>query len=163
MNFWIKPNLRCSICGQGAFRHSGWFLAVENRWLDRLRIYDWHPSLAAGNEVGSACCREHLKTLIDHWLSESNLSLPRRDQGPPAIAGIPDRDDFESGARVGGRMVAELAVCREPFSRGWTGTPEILDGIVNAIPGREEEIQSYAMKSQPTELLHETAHEMALR
>jgi hypothetical protein len=163
MNFRIKPRLPCSVCGQDAVRHNGWFLVIENRWLDRLRIFDWHPSLAAGKEVGSACCRQHLRTLIEHWVRQSSLHLRPRDEEPRAIAGIPDRDNFQAAERVGGRLVAELAVCREPFSRDWTGTREILESIVDAIPRSEDEIESYAMEFHSPDLLHDTAHELALR
>ena len=163
MNFRIKLPLPCSVCGQNAVRHNGWFLVTENRWLDRLRIYDWNPSLAAGNEVESACCRLHLRTLMENWVSQSSVHLAPRDEEPPAIAGIPVRDDFQAAERVGGRLVAELAVYREPFSRDWTGTREILESIVDAIPRSEEEIESYEMEFRSPDLLHDTAHELALR
>ena len=43
----ITKRLPCSVCGLDTFRRTGWFLVVENRWLDRLKILSWHSSLAS--------------------------------------------------------------------------------------------------------------------
>src|ERR1035438_9061821 len=75
----------CSVCGLDTFRHKGWFLVVENRWLDRLKILSWHSSLATQNGMRSVCCREHLKTLVAHWLTQASLRLTQADFPPFTI------------------------------------------------------------------------------
>jgi hypothetical protein len=42
MNYAITKRFPCSACGLDTIRHAGWFLVVENRWLDRLKILPWH-------------------------------------------------------------------------------------------------------------------------
>jgi hypothetical protein len=46
MDYAITNRSACSVCGLDTFRRAGWFLVVENRWLDRLKILSWHSSLA---------------------------------------------------------------------------------------------------------------------
>ncbi|HLB91870.1 MAG TPA: hypothetical protein VJK27_06000, partial [Terriglobales bacterium] len=73
MEYQIKKRPSCAVCGLDTFRHTGWFLVVENRWLDRVKILTWHSSLACQNSMKSVCCREHLKALVSHWLSQASL------------------------------------------------------------------------------------------
>jgi hypothetical protein len=76
MDYPITRRSACSVCGLDTFRHTGWFLVIENRWLDRLKILSWHSSLATQKDMKSVCCRQHLKTLIAHWLTQASLRLP---------------------------------------------------------------------------------------
>lgn len=121
----------CSVCGLDTFRHKGWFLVVGNRWLDRLKILSWHSSLAAQKGTRSVCCREHLKILVAHWLTQANLrltdfrTLPLSMDSPIA--------DIDLGPDSVGRLVGELAVHRESFSRVWSGSPEALESILDAL------------------------------
>jgi hypothetical protein len=82
----ITKRSPCSVCGLDTFRHAGWFLVVENRRLDRLKILSWPSSLASQKDMKSVCCREHLKTLIDHWLNQASLRLPPA-RNPPLPMG----------------------------------------------------------------------------
>ena len=75
MNYPVIKRPTCSVCGLDTFRHTGWFLATENRWLDHLKILSWHPSIAMQREIKSVCCREHLRVLVGHWLTEGSLRL----------------------------------------------------------------------------------------
>src|ERR1035441_1738248 len=43
MAYAISKRSSCSVCGIDTFRRTGWFLVVENRWLDRLKILSWIP------------------------------------------------------------------------------------------------------------------------
>ena len=76
MSYQVTKRSPCSVGGLDTFRHTGWFLVAENRWLDRLKILSWHPSLAAEKDIKSVCCREHLKTLLAHWLTRASLRIP---------------------------------------------------------------------------------------
>jgi len=49
---------------------------VENRWLDHLKIFCWHPWLAEQPEIRSVCGDQHLRILLQHWLNQANLNLP---------------------------------------------------------------------------------------
>lgn len=136
MDFLITKRVPCSVCGLVTFRHDGWFLVLENRWLDHLKIFTWHSSLAPQKDIKSACCRQHLKTLIAHWLDQASLRLPpQADNLPMAIASYPTRTDLDLhlDPHCVGRLVGELSVHRETFSRGWTGSPATLECILDAL------------------------------
>jgi hypothetical protein len=134
MNFPILKRLPCSVCGLVALRHEGWFLVLENRWLDRLKILTWHATLARQGYVRSACSREHLKLLMAYWLEESSLRLASPAcRVPSPLAGIPESAVPEIDPKTMGCFIAELSVCREPMSRGWAGSPESLECILEAL------------------------------
>ena len=140
MDFLLTTRVPCAACGVVTFRHDGWFLLVENRWLDHLKVLTWHPSLANRKETKSACCREHLKTLVAHWLDHSSSRLLfRADSLPLPITSDPAQRDADLDPRFAGRMVGELSVHRESFSRAWTGSPAALECILEAlVPGPQE-------------------------
>lgn len=134
MDFLITKRVPCSVCGANTFHHKGWVLIVENRWLDHLKVLAWHSSLAAQKGVKSACCREHLKTLIAHWLEQASLRLiPQADRVPEPITSDPARKDVDLDPRSIGCLLGELSVHRESFSRVWTGSPESLECILDAL------------------------------
>ncbi len=125
----------CAVCGAEAADHSGWFLLVENRWLDSLKVLFWHPLLAENPEMQSVCNRRHLKTLITHWLTQANL-----DYSSEAGSCLPlcdaDPAQAETGPTYGvGGLVGELAVYRESLSHVWNGSPETLECILTALIG----------------------------
>ncbi len=106
---------------------------VENRWLDRLKILSWHSSLASQKDMRSVCCRQHLKALIAHWLTQASLRLPPALHPPLPIGSDPTLADFDLGPDSVGRLVGELAVHRESFSRVWSGSPAALEYILDAL------------------------------
>jgi len=133
MNYSLTRRAPCSVCGLDTIRHAGWLLVVENRWLDRLKILSWHPSLAAQKDIKSVCCREHLKMLIANWLNEASLNLPPKRKPPMPIGSDPNLSEVDLGLLAVGRLLGELAVHRESFSRIWSGSPETLECILDAI------------------------------
>ena len=133
MDFPITKRLPCSVCGLDTFGHNGWFLVIENRWLDHLKILSWHSSLAVRKDMKSACSRQHLKTLISHWLTQASLRLPPALLPPLQIGGKPASKDIDLGPDSIGRLVGELAVHRESFSRVWSGSPAALEYILDAL------------------------------
>jgi hypothetical protein len=134
MHYGIPKLLPCSVCGAVSFRHDGWFLAMENRWLDHLKILTWHSSLARKREVRSACCRDHLQALVAYWLEEASLHLAS-PRFPPIVplAGHLAQGDFDLDPLCMGQLVGELSVCREPLSRGWQGSSTTLASIMEAL------------------------------
>lgn len=140
MHYPLTKRFACSVCGVDGFRHEEWFLVVENRWLDQLRILNWHASLAARQGFKSACGQQHLKILIAHWLEQASLRLPPHTDEPIPVTSDSGRDDASFCA--GARLVGELSVFRDAFSRVWTGSPATLDAIVDAlIPAQAAENQ----------------------
>jgi hypothetical protein len=104
MDYPITKRSCCCVCGLDTFRHKGSFLVVENRWLDRLKILPWHPSLAAQKDTRSVCCRQHLKTLIGHWLNQASLRLPSSHDPPLPIGSDPNLADVPLGPGAVGRL-----------------------------------------------------------
>jgi hypothetical protein len=162
MNYPLTSRFPCSVCGLDTFQHYGWFLVVENRWMDRLKILSWHPSLAAQRDIKSACCRQHLKALIGHWLNQASLRLPPSDDQPRPIAGTPARPDTDLDPLMVGRLVGELSVHRDAFSRGWTGSPATLECILDALIPQRGGDETYAVEFQPYSPPHESPHGLAL-
>ncbi len=106
---------------------------VENRWLDRLKILSWHTSLASQPDMKSVCCRLHLKTIIAHWLTQASLRVSPSFTPPLPIGSDGTVTDLDLGPDAVGRLVGELAVHRESFSRVWSGSPAALEYILDAL------------------------------
>ncbi len=154
MDYSIRKRTPCSVCGLDTYRHAGWFLVVENRWLDRLKILSWHPLLARQKNLQSVCCRQHLRTLIAYWLTQASLRLPPTHRLPRPKASDPtcididiDVDD-DFGLRSVGRLVGELAVHREAFSRVWSGSPAALECILDALVTSGAENKPHVLEFQ---------------
>jgi hypothetical protein len=133
----LPTNSPCAVCGIETNQHASWFLVVENRWLDRLRILSWHPVLAAQEDMLGVCCRQHLKTLISHWLIEADLELQAASDHAIPITSE-NQTQAELGSPAVSWLVGELAVHRDAFSRAWTGSPEAMACIMNALIGEVE-------------------------
>src|ERR1700730_2922648 len=162
----ITKRSPCSVCGLDTFRHAGWFLVVENRWLDRLKILPWHSSLASQKDMKSVCRREHLKTLIDHRRNQASLRLPPARNPPLPMSSDPTLSDVDLGPHSVGHLVGELSVHRESFSRVWSGSPEALECILDALLSLGAENKPQAMQSQrfdPPESSHRPSLQKALR
>ncbi len=145
-NYAILRRSPCSVCGIDTFRHTGWFLVIENRWLDRLKILSWHSSLATQKDMKSVCCRQHLKTLIAHWLTQASLRLPPSHYPPLPIGSDPSLNDVDLGPHSVGRLVGELAVHRESFSRVWSGSAASLEYILDALLTVGAENRTHALE-----------------
>lgn len=139
MDYSITKRSPCLVCGFDSFSRDGWFLVAENQWLDRLRIFDWHPSL--DSEVGfqSVCGREHLNVLIGYWLEQGNLRcLTLREHRLPAesIAQISSGSQDTCSAA---NLIGELSVYREGSSHVWSGSPATLESILDALAPTDTE------------------------
>ena len=159
MEFLIAKRSPCCVCNLDTFRHQGWYLVVENRWLDRLKILSWHGSLATQKDMKSVCCREHLKTLIAYWLDQASLQTASACNRPMAMGSDAEVVDVDLGPSSVGRLLGELTVHRESFSRVWTGSPAALECILDALlaPGAAQkpsplEFRIFAPRNPPHEL-----------
>jgi hypothetical protein len=126
--------LSCVVCGIETKRHAGWFLVMENYWLDRVRVHAWHPVLAREGRMRGVCGKQHLKTLLTHWLNHANLQLVARGDSPSPDA-LDTTENRSNYAFSVGKVVGELAVQRESLSCAWTGSPEARACILNALIG----------------------------
>lgn len=140
----------CSICGLAELHGSDWFLVVENCWFDRLRIFRWDPSLAVQPGCKSVCCREHLKALIAFWLHRSNLRFFLEEVPIAGASGCANRNTWDAAPRENWQLLGEISVYRESFSREWSGSPEALEAMVEAmIPGNGEKPQTLRFQHLP--------------
>jgi hypothetical protein len=150
--------LSCCVCGIETKRHLGWFLVMENCWLDRVKVLSWHPTLARESRVRGVCGRVHLKTLLTHWLNHANLQLVAGGVAPLPLN--TSRADSQYASFSVGRVLGELAVEREKISKVWTGSPETMDCILDALIG-ETNARSQAIKLTPLERLLEYSRDHA--
>jgi hypothetical protein len=128
-----KSKSQCAVCGKQSAEHVSWFLVIENFWLDRVKVFFWHPVLAEQSPMHSVCGKQHLELLITHWLTYANLQFDAATMPESALA------DHGYGPGEGfnlphpGQLVGELAVHRESVSRLWTGSAEARDSIFQAL------------------------------
>jgi hypothetical protein len=125
----------CTVCGLETDHHAEWFLVVENRWLDTLKILSWHPLLAEQAQMQSVCGKHHLKTLLTHWLTHANLQFLARGTPHLAVASDTHRIEAETWFSSVGKLVGELSVHRDSLSSVWSGSRETLECILNALIG----------------------------
>ena len=125
----------CVVCGIETKRHSGWFLVRENRWLDRLVVLSWHSVVARQPRTYSVCGEQHLRTLLTHWLTYANLEFLAAGNFSWIEGNHICKADHDTAKLSAGKVVGELAVHRESVSRVWTGSPESLASILDALIG----------------------------
>jgi len=162
MNSALIKRTPCSVCGIETHRRIGWFLVVENRWLDRLKILSWHSSLARQKNMKSVCCREHLKMLLAHWLTRASLRPPSFYDAPMPIGSDASLKDVDLSPDSAGRLLGELAVHRESFSRGWSGSATELESILDALIAKTEP-QPRDLGYQHFDLRPEPSHGISLQ
>ena len=136
---------------------------VENRWLDRLKILSWHSSLASRKDMKSVCCREHLRALIAHWLTRASLRLPPAHYPPLPIGSDLTLADFDLGYHAVGRLIGELAVHRESFSRVWSGSAAALECILDALITIGDENKNHSLEFQLCDLPQASSHGLPLQ
>ena len=126
----------CTICGEGRPGRQRWFLVVEDRWLDKLKILHWDDRLATVPGMHCVCSAQHLQQLVIHWMTTGSVDHPfarvefglegyqrRRSLRPPA--------SVMEGTR--GQQIGELAVHRESMQRVLGERPECLQTILDAL------------------------------
>jgi hypothetical protein len=139
MDYLITKRMPCAVCGFDSFSRDGWFLVGENRWLDRLIIFAWHPSLASKNGCQSVCGRQHLNVLIGYWLEQANLSLLSSDKEPSSAPN--DLGDHGENC-PDAKFIGELSVYREGSSQAWTGSSATFESILDALTPPDIDVPS---------------------
>lgn len=128
--------LPCTVCGDERRNSNRWFLLVENRREDKIKILQWNDRLAAQAGIHRACSAAHVQELVVHWMTTGSLDYPfaevafsrrprRRwsDTAPPA----------QNVEGPGARPVGELAVHRESVKRVLHDSPHSLNTILEAL------------------------------
>lgn len=133
-----RGSLFCTICLTAKKKNELWFLLVENRWTDRLKILSWHDELASNPGFHAACCAAHVQQLVIHWMTTGTLDYPfartearahsSASQGPVHLSSIKE-EPSTSGAEV----LGELAVHRESIDRILVESPASLGAILSAL------------------------------
>ncbi|HEY6304593.1 MAG TPA: hypothetical protein VIX14_16165 [Terriglobales bacterium] len=111
----------------------------------------------------SVCCRQHLKTLTAHWLTQASLRLPSTHCPPLLIGSDRTLADVDLGPDSAGRLVGELAVHRKSFSRLWSGSPAALECILDALIIIGAENKRHALECQLFNPPPESSHGLSLQ
>jgi hypothetical protein len=132
----------CTICGRQKTR-PGWFLVVENRWEDKLKVFQWNDRLATKSGVHEVCSAAHARELALHWMSTATLNYPfARNDFWEARGILPTANSHLNAS--GAQELGALSVHRDSITRVLSENPNslnpILDELVLALrPKRETE------------------------
>jgi hypothetical protein len=148
--------LGCTICGEPRTGKQRWYLVLEDRWQDKVKILHWDDRLASVPGIHGACSSEHLRQLVVHWMTMGSLDHPfaraacsmesySRKRSPRPVM-----EHCEGGSAP---LIGELAVHRESMQRVLRESPAsvqtILDALLSAlrrdVPRVEPEMKSEAL------------------
>lgn len=134
----------CSFCLTPRKWDEEWFLLVENRWTDRLKILSWNDELAANPETHAACSAAHVQLLVIHWMTTGTLNYPfarleaqaDTSEEPRSVPVFSMKDEPDISRT---KVLAELAVHRDSIDRILVEGPTSLAGLIaalkDALPG----------------------------
>jgi hypothetical protein len=129
-------NAVCSICGEVRENPEGWFILVENRWTDRLKILSWNETLARIEGARSACSAPHVQQMVVHWMTMGSLDSPFADTADThrfkAVFRLKVINQAETDV-TSSRVLGELAVHRESLLSILRDNPESLAAILEAL------------------------------
>ena len=130
----------CAVCGESKSSQSKWFLLVEGKWLDRLKILHWNETLAMQPEVQCVCGAAHAQELVAHWMTTGSLEYPFARCSPAEKSPAPKVKKKESQKQTvwlvpTSELVGELAVDRESLGRVLAENPSSLSPILEALLG----------------------------
>jgi hypothetical protein len=133
-----KDTVFCSICLEPRANGEQWFLLVENRWTDRLKILSWRDGLASNPELHAACCAAHVEQLVIHWMTAGTLNYPfvRPHVHADGVSGEQPVRLSSLKAELdttGANVLGELAVHRESIERILAETPASLGSVLCAL------------------------------
>lgn len=136
----------CTVCGREKTRDS-WLLIGENRWMDKLTIFQWDELLAG---IHSVCGAAHASELIVHWMKTSSLKYPF--PAVQTVAGltcreIPRLTTTDRGINRACQL-GELSVHRESIVEILGENPQFLatmvDELMRGLGMEESESQEFA-------------------
>ena len=124
----------CTVCGRTRRDEPGWFLLIESRWQDKIKILRWHDMLAAQQGVHRVCRASHVQELVVHWMTTGSLDFPfarvkaRTRHHRAVLAEAAVELDTRAGEQIG-----ELAIHRESIQRVLRDSPLSLVAILDAL------------------------------
>lgn len=131
----------CSICGAPAFDCEDWFLVVDNRWQDKLKILQWNQRLSSQRGVHHVCSAAHVQELVLHWMATGSLAYPfartapaphqpRRRRSDRVETAVPESGEVDTSRA---QQIGELTVHRESMLRALDERPHCLKAILDAL------------------------------
>jgi len=121
----------CTICGREKTR-AGWFLVTENRWEDKLKVFQWDDHLATRSGVHEVCGPAHARELALYWMSTATLNYPFAWRDFRKLRGI--FADANSHINSGGAQeLGALSVHRESIKRVLSESPNSLNAILDEL------------------------------
>jgi hypothetical protein len=135
----IEQVAECTICGCTRDPEDDWFLMIESRWQDKVKILQWQEQLAGQAEVSQLCSPAHVQELVVHWMTTGGLDYPfarleNRERAQSHRLGRAVTDfDIRSAQQIG-----ELAIHRESIERILRESPYSLTAILDALLGALE-------------------------
>ena len=132
----LNEGFSCTICGQRRTADDGWFIVLENRWTDRLKILGWSDVLARQPGSHHTCGPEHVQELVVHWMTTGTLDYPFAQVSEIAerqADGIAGNNEHSEPDMKGLRVLGELAVHRESLIRILDERPESLAPVLEAL------------------------------
>jgi hypothetical protein len=82
---------------------------------------------------------------------------------PMPISSDPLLADIDLNPQAMGRVIGELAVHRESFSRIWSGSPEALECILDALITVGVENRPHAFECQVFNLPRQSSHDLSIQ
>lgn len=139
----------CILCAKQGRGGRNWFLLVENRCQDKLRVLRWEPHLAGQADVHSVCSAEHVLELVVHWMTTGSVEYPFARFGPDSAwnSRTRMRQESETNQVPAARGVAlgELSIDRTSVQRLLSEKPEclhvILRALLEALEFRSDELE----------------------
>jgi hypothetical protein len=130
-----KQRCACIICGTERHPSQSWFLLMESRWQDRLKILQWDDRLAKQKGMHPACSANHVQELVIHWMTTGSMDYPFARVSPESPK-LSWRKLIEAPPEANlnpEQVIGELAVHRESMRRVLRDSPQSLSEILSAL------------------------------
>lgn len=135
-----QKRFMCTICGEYTNHGQGWFLVVEDSWLDRLKVLHWNEGLAGHAQMHCLCSAAHVRELVAHWMATGSLAYPFASVSSPAqkVSIRASKKGLEASTKLeihSDWLIGELAVHRQSLERALSEHPQCLSTILEALTG----------------------------
>ena len=125
----------CAISGRSRTLDDTWFLLVESRWQDKIKIPQWHDRLGRRASFHSVAAAVHAQELVVRWMTTGSLGYPfaRTRIEPQARAHRPRPGEVDDVDTRMGQQIAELAIHRESIHHILRDSHHFLTAILDAL------------------------------
>jgi hypothetical protein len=129
----------CSVCGMIKAETESWFLLVENRWHDRLKIVRWDENAAKFDTTYHACGLAHAREFLHAWVTAGELLPPHKMTLRP----FPEEQSDEV------QSIGDLSIHRHSLKNTPEGLKSLLDAVVCALKGEFERSENQFPAKMP--------------